>query len=182
VELTRILNAVTNNDDTELINMFDEILNRKSMASIQQWAEQTKLLGDKVYFMSCFYTYSEADFDKWFKELNNFSLSLGAYDSASLLKHRSQIKKNFLENKEVFERHLNIKYLQHNQVGALALVYDFIEKHSHNSNLFIKIGTGQGKSLAIAETVRHIILKNRRGIYYFYYYYFNYYFNYYYYY
>ena len=68
-----------------------------------------------------------------------------------------QFKKEITDNMRAFES-INVKYLQHNQVGALASIYDYLQdEEKSKGNLFIKMGTGQGKSLTMAETVRKIV-------------------------
>jgi hypothetical protein len=150
--IIEVIKANKTSGETEILTVFDYVLKRKEYDNLSDWTEQTSKLGDKTFFLYCYYKYSETEFDKWFKELNP---NVSNYDSI-------QSKKEFLENEDAFNL-INIKYLQHNQVGALSLIYDYLEDESKSqtSNLFIKVGTGQGKSLIIAETAKKIITKNR---------------------
>ena len=145
----------------EVINMFNRIMTRKDSYSLREWTENTtNKLDDKLYFLYCYHQYSRDQFDVWFKELNP---DINSETYVMFENKRTLVENEFQDNNEAF-KYLNIKYLQHSQIGALALIYDHLENSLKNKeNLFIKIGTGQGKSLIIAETVRKIIQINRKS-------------------
>lgn len=143
----------------DIINIFESVMKREPNHSLKQWAENATKLSDKMYFVYCYHTYSQAEFDHWFKECNLFANI--NFDSLTLRNKRDECKREFQKNQKAFEA-INIKYLQHNQVGALSIIYEYLENESkRKENLFVKVGTGQGKSLIIAETARKIVLQGR---------------------
>lgn len=150
--LDHILKSHASEIKGEILNTFNEVMKRTNK-SLEAWTTETSKIGDKIYFMYCYLHYSQHDFDTWFKELNNENSFKQLNDL------RGQIISEFQAYRKVFNS-INIKYLQHNQIGALSLIENHL-KSSKKENLFIKIGTGQGKSLTIAETARKIILKSR---------------------
>ncbi|CAF1099238.1 unnamed protein product [Adineta steineri] len=142
---------------TEVLELFDTFMKRNVCDNLDCWTKNTSEFSDKIYFLYCYHHYKQEEFDKWYEKLNS---DIG---STIIKKNRKDIENNFKTNKKAFEL-INIKYLQHNQVGALALIHDYLtDELKKDSNLFIKIGTGQGKSLTIAETARQIVQKNRNA-------------------
>ncbi|CAF4185592.1 unnamed protein product, partial [Rotaria sordida] len=156
-KLEHITKIVQSSSQNEIFNLFDIIMKRKNNDNLREWAENTSKLKDKIYFLYCYHQYPENEFNQWYQELNSNS----SYERID--RERKIIKEDFHENIKAFDL-INIKYLQHNQVGALALINDYLKDPLKNqNNLFIKIGTGQGKSLTIAETARKIIQMNRNA-------------------
>ncbi|CAF1351491.1 unnamed protein product, partial [Didymodactylos carnosus] len=156
--LEHIEKVVESSSEEEILNTFDTIMERRDANSLSEWTEKTSKLGDKMYFLYCYHKYSENKFDEWFGELNPNASNM-IYEKVKV--KRLSVKNDLHTNMKAFEL-MNIKYLQHNQVGALTLIYDYLEDpEKSKDNLFIKIGTGQGKSLTIAETARKIIELNR---------------------
>ena len=121
--IIEVIKANKTSGETEILTVFDYVLKRKEYDNLSDWTEQTDKLGDKTFFLYCYYKYSETEFDKWFKELNP-NASNSNYDI--IQSKRSIIKKEFLKNTDAFNL-INIKYLQHNQVGALSLIYDYLD-------------------------------------------------------
>ncbi|CAF1146843.1 unnamed protein product [Adineta steineri] len=141
----------------EVLNIFNAFMKRKDSYNSEAWRKNTSKLRDQIDYLHAYHRYKEKDFDEWFKRLNPDQ------GYKIILENRETIKQDFLIHHEAFES-LQIKYLQHNQTGALALIHDYLSKPTEkNGSLFIKIGTGQGKSLAIAETARRIIENNRNA-------------------
>ncbi|UJR21060.1 hypothetical protein I4U23_024160 [Adineta vaga] len=140
--------------ETEVLNLFDIFMKRNVCDTLECWTKNTSELRDKIYFLYCYHHYKETDFDEWYQKSNsNQSYTI-------IQNNREKIKQDFHIYNKAFEL-IKIKYLQHNQVGALALIHDYLSKPFETSgNLFIKIGTGQGKSLTIAETARRIVKNN----------------------
>ena len=144
----------------EVVTIFNIMLERKNHYSLDDWARNTSYLHEKLHFLFCYHKYSRNDFDRWFKELNPH-ISNTTYETIE--NNRVLVENEFKKNIEAFNQ-LDIKYLQHNQVGALALIYDLLEDPSkNNDNIFMKVSTGQGKSLIIAETARKIIQISRNS-------------------
>ncbi|CAF0958781.1 unnamed protein product [Adineta steineri] len=147
--------AESTRSDAEILYLFDKFMERKIDDTLNDWKGKTSQLHDKIYFLYCYHKYKETDFDKWYKESN-------ANKGYEIIKNnRAKIKKDLRDNEDAFKK-IGIDYLQHNQVGALALIHDYLtDELKTNRNLFIKIGTGQGKSLAIAEAARRVVQANR---------------------
>lgn len=160
-KLTHVIRIVKSSSEDDIKTTFYAIMRRKEGSFLNEWVENTSKLGDKIYFLYCYHKYSEKEFDQWFRELNPNTSNL-TYERI-MNNNRLAVKREIADNVKAFES-INIKYLQHNQVGALALIYDFLQDvEKSKGNLFIKIGTGQGKSLTIAETARKIIQLNREN-------------------
>lgn len=186
-DLSHIDAILENNVKTgknEILTVFDGVMTRKPGQSLLQWVDSSNAIGDKLYFLYCYYKYSETNFDKDFKQLNPDSFNLfygysgrrertlnsiyhqnfnaGFYSNFKeekmsfncLMETRKDIKEYMMKS-EVFSK-IDIKYFQHNQVGTLAVV-DYYLNSKEGTNLFMKIGTGQGKSLIIAETAKKMI-------------------------
>lgn len=149
-------NSKTGRQEIEMI--FNKVFQRMERQTLMEWASSSNELGHTLCFLYSYYKYSQNNFDTDFKELNNSHLEFD-----DLMIARDQIKAEMQNNKSVFEK-IDIKYFQHNQVGALALVEHHLEQVKEQvaqrrkpGNLFMQVGTGQGKSLIIAETARRII-------------------------
>ncbi|CAF0958726.1 unnamed protein product [Adineta steineri] len=140
--------------DTEVLNLFDVFMKRNASDDLERWAKNTGELRDQINFLHAHHHYKETNFNEWYQNWNsNESFNI-------IQNNREKVKKDLQTHHKAFEL-INIKYLQHNQIGALTLIYDYLTDESKkNSNLFIKIGTGQGKSLTIAETARQLVQNN----------------------
>ncbi|CAF0846537.1 unnamed protein product [Didymodactylos carnosus] len=166
--LEHIERIVKSSSKDEIFNTFQIVLKRRETNSLREWVDNTSKLNDEVYFLYCYHKYSENEFDDWFEKLNTHikddvisTMTMTSIDEVKA--KRDLVKKELHDNMNAYES-INIKYVQHNQVGALSLIYDYLEDpKKNNENLFIQIGTGQGKSLIIAETARKIIELNRNN-------------------
>ncbi|CAF1137470.1 unnamed protein product [Didymodactylos carnosus] len=142
-KLEHITSIVASNSDgeskREMFDTFDTVMQRRANDTLHEWTKNTSQLGDKVYFLYCYHQYKEEKFDQWYKNLNKDS----SFDK--IKSERQSVKDEFKLNSDAFDL-IKIKKLQHNQVGALALIYHYLKNSSENQeNLFIKIGTGQAK-------------------------------------
>lgn len=136
--------------ENEIIAIFDKVMPRGD-SSFKDWVARTSCIGDKIYFLYCYYKYSETDFDGDFKLINPDC------NSESVFAIRNTIKDYLPENSHMFKT-IGIDYFQHNQVWALSLIEYQL---TTSSNIFMQIGTGQGKSLIIAETAKRVIVSNK---------------------
>ena len=159
-DLEHIITIIESTNDSNvaesiLAKCLSQIMKRGEK-SLAEWADSTSSIGSKIDFLHFYYKYSQEEFDEWFKELNPNILK-SVLDELSA--KRKDTIAEFNKNAESFENSSSIKHLQHNQAGALTLIFNELSKNK-NANIFMKIGTGQGKSLIIADTVRKLIQIN----------------------
>jgi len=152
----------TSSDEMEKSNLITMLsgLMKRDMRSLHQWIDSTSSIGQNINMQHFYYKYSQDDFDQWFREQNP-NVMQTTIDQDQLNSERKNTIKSFREFKKSLGS-FKINDLQHNQAGALALISKQLTKNK-NANIFMKIGTGQGKSLIIAETVRKLFKINNKA-------------------
>jgi hypothetical protein len=125
------------------------------------WA--TSDLSNRIFYIYCYVKYPLADFQAWFRTANITQLAnspfatLGAPDIDALFVNFAK-KRDGLVGRAAAEK-INFKCLQHNQVAAILASQQQIERGRH---VFLKVGTGQGKSLIIALLAAHYASAGKR--------------------
>ena len=147
----------TNVEKSNLITMLSGLMKRDTR-SLHQWIDLTSSIGRKIDFLHFYYKYSQQEFDLWFHEQNPNITQLTV----------EQLKNERIKTIDSFNKFASslgsfkINHLQHNQAGALTLINNELTNNKE-ANIFMKIGTGQGKSLIIAETVRKLFEINEKA-------------------
>jgi hypothetical protein len=129
----------------------------RNCRNLTEWVESSGSIGEKISFACARRRYSEAEFIKWFVELNNNRES--EENLRTSLAKISEVREHLESNKTVFDK-INIQNFQYNQECALSLIYHDLMLNRQN-NIFMQLGTGQGKSLVIAETARKILTSDQ---------------------
>lgn len=159
-----LIKELTTGVDVELkqqtiAKFFDEIqeilktMLQRNGKNLQQWTNDTSSVGEKVAFLCAKYKYSESEFKEWLLKLNP-NKEQDEIFKASLVE-AEVVSKHVDINQFIFDK-IDIKHLQYNQKFALSIIYQFLAKPKIE-NIFMQLGTGQGKSVVIAETARKII-------------------------
>lgn len=140
----------------EISNVFKNALIRNGK-TLAEWVGSTSSVGERIAFLCARRKYAESDFSTWF-----FKKNPGKIASAKLTEQLNVVRQDLDEpNHKAALIKVGINYLQYNQEYALALIYKYLaEVQQKNNNLFMQLGTGQGKSLVIAETARKILAEN----------------------
>ena len=150
----------TRDENVEKSNLITTLcgLMKRDTRSLHQWIDSTSSIGRQINFLHCYYNYSQRDFDQWFQEQN-------PNITQSTIEQLDSGRNKTIESFNKFASSLGsfkINHLQHNQAGALTLINNELTKNK-KANIFMKIGTGQGKSLIIAETVRRLFEINEKA-------------------
>lgn len=126
--------------------------------SLEDWSMAANSVDDRIKFICARKKYSESQFKDWFLGMNK---QLNADKQSALMERYLQDVRGLNEKHQLLFTDLGIDFLQYNQEIAIAAVYQHLAQAKENTrsrmNLFMKLGTGQGKSLVIAEAARKIL-------------------------